>query len=76
MSLLLALLEILLIINGIITDKHLDKYEQSLLELAISGKHRSRYVWLLKQSYFTNLRRKAIAILVWYLKNGRYCGDT
>lgn len=72
MSLLLALLEILLIINGIITDKHLEKYEQSLLELAISGKHRNRYVWLLKQSYFANLRRKAIAILVWYLKNVRY----
>ena len=56
-------------IDDMITDERLDKQGQSLLELAISGKHRNHYLWLLKQSYFAipkNLRRQARAVLVWY----------
>ena len=44
---------------------------QSLLELAISGRHRDHYLWLLTQSYSAmpkNLRRQAKAIFVWYPK--------
>ena len=44
---------------------------QSLLELAISGRHRKHYLWLLTQSYSAipkNVRRQAKAIFVWYPK--------
>ena len=39
--------------------------------MAISGRHRYHYLWLLTQSYLTipkNLRRQAKAIFVWYPK--------
>ena len=42
-----------------------------MLELAISGRHRGHYLWLLTQSYTAtpkNLRRQAKAIFVWYPK--------
>ena len=45
--------------------------KQSLLELAISGRHRGHYLWLLAQSYSAipkSLRRQAKAIFVWYPK--------
>ena len=60
-----------IIIDDIITDEGLDKRRQSLLELAISGRHRNHYLWLLTQSYSAipkNLRRQAMAIFVWYPK--------
>ena len=63
--------EVLFIIDDIITDEGLDNRKQSLLELAISGRHREHYLWLLTQSYFAipkNLRRQAITIFVWYPK--------
>ena len=68
---LLACSEVLFIIDDIITDEGLDKRRQSLLELAISGRHREHYLWLLMQSYSAipkNLRRQAMAIFVWYPK--------
>ena len=58
----LACSETLFIIDDIIADEGLDKRGQSLLELAISGKHRDHYLWLLTQSYSAipkNLRRQA-----------------
>ena len=58
-------------IDDIIADEGLDKRRQSLLELAISGRHRSRYLWFLTQSYSAipkNLQRQAKAIFVWYPK--------
>ena len=58
-------------IDYIIPDEDLDKRRQPLLELAISGRHRSQYLWLLIQSYSgipKNLRRQAKAIFVWYPK--------
>ena len=51
LSHLLAGSETLFIIDDIIADKSLDKRRQSLLELAISGRHRNHYLWLLTQSY-------------------------
>ena len=49
----------------------LDKRRQPLLELSISFRHRSHYLWLLTQSYSAipkNLRRQVKAIFVWYPK--------
>ena len=63
--------ETLFIIDDIIADESLDKRRQPLLELAISGRHRGHYLWLLTQSYSAipkNLRRQAKAIFVWYPK--------
>ena len=71
MSQLLARSETLFIIDDIIADEGLDKKRQSLLELAISGRHRDHYLWLLRQSFSAipkNLRRQAKAIFVWYPK--------
>ena len=51
LSQMLAYLEVLFIINDIIADEGLDKRRQSLLELAILGRHREHYLWLLTQTY-------------------------
>ena len=62
---------VLFIVDDIIADKNLDKRRQSLLELAISGRHKNHYLWLLTQSYTAipkNLRRQAKAIFTWYPK--------
>ena len=70
-SQLLARSETLFIIDVIIGDEGLDKRRQPLLELAISGRHRDYYLWLLTQSYSAipkNLRKQAKAIFVWYPK--------
>ena len=45
LSQLLACSETLFIIDGIISDEGLDKRRQPLLELAVSGRHRSHYLW-------------------------------
>ena len=61
----------LFIIDDIIANESLDKKRQPLLELAISGRHRDYYLWLLTQSYSAipkDLRRKAKSIFVWYPK--------
>ena len=66
--------ETLFIIDGIIADEGLDKRRQSLLELAISGRHRDHSLWSLTQSYCVvpkNLRRQAGAIFTWYPKERR-----
>ena len=71
LSQLLARSEILFVIDDIIAAKSLDKKRQSLLKLAISGRHRDHYLWLLIQSYSAipnNLRRQAKAIFVSYPK--------
>ena len=71
LSELLRFLEVLFIIDDIIANEILDKRRQSLLELAISGRHRDHYLWLLMQSYSAipkNLRRQAKAISMWYPK--------
>ena len=47
LSQLLACSKTLFIIDNIIADEGLDKKRQSLLELAISGRHRVHYLWLL-----------------------------
>ena len=51
LSQLLTHSEILVVIDDIIVDESLDKRRQSLLELAISGRHRDHYLWLLGQFY-------------------------
>ena len=59
------------IIDNIIADESLDKRRKSALELAISGRDRGYYLWLLTQSYSAipkNLTRQAKAIFVWYPK--------
>ena len=67
----LRFLEVLFIIDDIIANESVDKRRQPLLELSISGRHRSHYLWLLTQSYYDipkNLRRQVKAIFVWYPK--------
>ena len=62
---------VLFIIHDIIADENLDKRRQSLLELAISGRHKNHCLWLLTQLYTAipkNLRRQAKAIFTWYPK--------
>ena len=71
LSELLRFLEVLFIIDDIITNKDLDKWRQPLLELVISGRHRGHSLWLLKQSYKgipKKLTEQARAIFVWYPK--------
>ena len=71
LSQLLARSKTLFIINDIIADEDLDKRRQSLLELAISGRHHDHYLCLLTQSYsaiLKNLRRQAKTLFVWYPK--------
>ena len=71
LSQLLQFLEVLFIIDDIIANESLDKRRQPLLELSISGRHRSHYLWLLTQSYKgipKKLREQAKAIFVWYPK--------
>ena len=41
----------LFLIDDIIANETLDKCRQLLLELAISGRHRGHFLWLLTQSY-------------------------
>ena len=48
---LLRFLEVLFIIDDIITNERLDKRRQPLLELFISVIHRGHYLWLRTQSY-------------------------
>ena len=62
----------LFLINDIIADEALDKHGQSLLGLAISGRHGGHSLWLLTQSYtaiLNNIRRQAEMLYVWYPKN-------
>ena len=62
----------LFLIDDIIADETLDKRCQRLLELAISGRHRGHYLWLLTQSYTAipnNIRRQEKMLYVWYPKN-------
>ena len=62
----------LFLINDIIADEALNKHHQSLLELAISGRHRAHSLWLLTQLYAAvpnNIRRQAKMLYVWYPKN-------
>ena len=51
LSQLLACSETLFIIDDIIADEGYNKRRKSLLELAISGRHRNHYLWLLTQCY-------------------------
>ena len=69
---LLADNETLFLIDDIIANETLDMCRQPLLELAISGRHRSHSLWLLTQSYTAipnNIRRQAKMLYVWYPKN-------
>ena len=62
----------LFLIDDIIANETLDKCNQPLLELAISGRHRGHSLWLLTQSYTAvpnNIRRQAKMLYVWYPKN-------
>lgn len=51
LSTLLAGEETLFIVDDVIANEKLDKKRQSLLELAISGRHRKHSLWLVTQSY-------------------------
>ena len=60
LSELLEFLEVLFVIDDIITNESLDKRRQPLLELFISGRHKGHCLWLLTQSYSAiskNLRK-------------------
>ena len=59
-------------IDDIIADENLDKQRNSLLDLAILGRHRGHSLWLLTQSYtaiLNNIRREAKMLHAWYPKN-------
>ena len=61
----------LFILDDIIANESLDKRRQSLLDLAISGRHKDHYLWILTQSYTSipkNLRRQAKQLFIWYPK--------
>ena len=69
---LLARSKTLFLIDDIIANETLDKRCQLLLELAISGRHRNRSLWLLTQSHTAipkNIRRQAKMLYIWYPKN-------
>ena len=71
LSQLLAHSETIFIIDDIIADESFDKRRELLLELAISGRHRGHFLWLVTQSHSAipkNLRRQDKAIFVWYPK--------
>ena len=71
LSQLLPRSETLFIIDDIIAGESLDKQRQSLLELAISGRHRNHYLRLLTQSYSAipkYVRSQAKAMFVSYPK--------
>ena len=75
LSELLRFLKVLFKVDDTIANKSLDKRRQFLLELAVSGRHRDRYLWLLMQSYSAipkNLRRQTKAIFVLYPKERGY----
>ena len=62
----------LFLTDDIIADETLDKRHHLLLELAILGRHRGHFLWLLTQSYTAvpnNIRRQAKMLYVWYPKN-------
>jgi hypothetical protein len=68
---LLAGEETLFIVDDVIADESLDKRRQSLLELAISGRHKKHSLWLLTQSYNAipkNIRRQCKMLFLWYPK--------
>lgn len=69
LSKLLAGEESLFIIDDMIADEAMDKRRNSLLELAISGRHKKHSLWLLTQSYTAipkNLRRQMKQLFMWY----------
>ena len=69
---LLAGFKTLFLIDDIIADETLDKLRQTLLDLAISGRHKTHSLWLLTQSYTAvpkNIRRQAKMLYIWYPKN-------
>ena len=71
-SKLLAGSKTLFLIDDIISDENLDKQRQSLLELAMSGRHKGHSLWLLTQAYTAIpkiIRRQAKMLYVWYSKN-------
>ena len=69
---LLAGSKTLFLIDDIIANEALDKRRQPLLELAISGRHKGHWLWVLTQSYTAipkNIRRQAKMLYIWYPKN-------
>ena len=71
MSELLRFFEVLFIIDDSIANKDLDKRRQPLIGLAISGRHRGHYLWLVTQLYKgipKKLRQQAKSIFDWYPK--------
>ena len=65
---LLAGSKTLFLIDDIIADETLNRQRQPLLELAISGRHKSHLLWLLTQSYTAipkNIGRQAKMLYVW-----------
>ena len=61
----------LFILDDVIADESLDKRRQSLLDLAISGRHKDHYLWMLTQLYTgipKNLRRQVKQLFIWYPK--------
>ena len=64
--------ETLFIVDDLIADETMDKRRTSLLELAISGRHRRHSLWLLTQAYTAipkNLRRQCKMLFLWYPKD-------
>ena len=66
---LLAGSKTLFLIDDIIADETFDKRIQPLLGLALSGRHKGHFLWLLMQSYTAvplNISRQAKMLYCWY----------
>ena len=62
----------LFLLDDVIADSSLDRRRNALIDLAISGRHKSHSLWFLTQSYSAiprNVRRQAKMLYVWYPKD-------
>lgn len=63
---------VLFILDDCISSKELDKTRGSLIELAIAGRHKGHYLWMLTQRYTKvplTVRDQLKQLFIWYPKN-------
>ena len=72
MSAFLSSHKTLFLLDDVIADSSLDRKRNSLIDLAISGRHKNHSLWFLTQSYSAiprNVRRQAKMLYVWFPKD-------
>ena len=63
---------VLFILDDCISSEELDKTRGSLIELAIAGRHKGHYLWMLTQRYTKvplTVRDQLYQLFIWYSKN-------